>query len=178
MPQPIHFPPARSRAVWMLALSLGGACTASPPEPMPTTGSTSTASASAKVTDRPPPELRRVPSDVADPRAYLQRELEAARSDGRSVLVYVGASWCEPCTRFHDALASGALDSELRGARMLELDHDVHERFLRETECGSKMIPLFAKVTEQGTCSSARWEGGIKGEGAVGYLLPKVKELL
>src|SRR6266404_5455034 len=33
----------------------------------------------------------------------VKRELDRAQRDGRQLLIYVGATWCEPCQRFHRA---------------------------------------------------------------------------
>ena len=41
---------------------------------------------------------------------FVQQHVEEADASGKRVLVYVGATWCEPCKRFHKALASGELD--------------------------------------------------------------------
>src|SRR5262245_38452241 len=37
----------------------------------------------------------------------VQREVTRAKADGRDLLVYVGAAWCEPCQYFHNAAAAG-----------------------------------------------------------------------
>lgn len=112
-------------------------------------------------------------------RAWVQSEMARAERDGRKLLIYVGATWCEPCVRFHDAVLAGQLDAELANVRFLELDHDQHEAILAQgdMDCRSKMIPLFAKPTPEGTCGPDRVEGAIKGDGAVGFLLPKVRAL-
>lgn len=129
---------------------------------------------------RPKPEILKAPAELADGRAWVRSELERAAKEQRKLVIYVGASWCEPCVRFHDAVLSGALDGELAGVRFLELDADRHERILGEAElgCASRMIPLFARPTAEGRCGAPRVEGAIKGEGAVGFILPRLRELL
>src|SRR5690242_19327752 len=34
-----------------------------------------------------------------------------AKAEGRELIVYVGATWCEPCQRFHKAANRGELDT-------------------------------------------------------------------
>ncbi len=106
------------------------------------------------------------------------RELQRAERDGVKLLIYVGATWCEPCQVFHAAIEQGRLDKELGNVRFLELDHDRDAALLTDTSCISDMIPLFAVPTQDGRCSGRRSEGGVKGDAAVGYLTPKVKALL
>lgn len=110
--------------------------------------------------------------------ASVAREAARAKSDGKRLVVYVGAAWCEPCVRFHDAAAAGKLDGEFPDLRLLELDRDRDEEELREAGCLSKMIPLFALPTADGRCSDRRMEGSIKGEGAVAEITPRLRALL
>jgi thiol-disulfide isomerase/thioredoxin len=102
----------------------------------------------------------------------------SAVADGRTLVVYVGASWCEPCQRFHHAAERGELDSELPNVALLEFDLDRDRDRLAAAGYSSKYIPLFALPTPEGLASSKRIEGGIKGEGAVGFIVPRLKEML
>ena len=106
----------------------------------------------------------------------VKREREAAA--GRTVLVYVGAPWCEPCTHFHDAAARGELDAELPGLTLIEFDRDRDEKRLGDARCLSRLIPLFAVPDADGDCSDRQVTGSIKGPGAVANLTPRVKALL
>jgi thiol-disulfide isomerase/thioredoxin len=108
----------------------------------------------------------------------VRAELARARSDGRRLLVYVGATWCEPCRRFHDATTAGKLDNELGTLRLLEFDLDRDEPRLREAGYVSQLIPLFAAPAADGRASGRQIEGSIKGDGAVGQILPRLKGLL
>ena len=108
----------------------------------------------------------------------VQRELARARSDGRRLLVYVGATWCEPCRRFHDAAAAGKLDAEFGTLRLLEFDFDRDEPRLREAGYVSRLIPLFAAPGPDGRSSGRQMEGSIKGDGAVGEISPRLRALL
>ena len=95
------------------------------------------------------------------------------------LLVYVGASWCEPCRRFHDALGAGELDATLPNLRFLEFDYDRSKPALERAGYVSRLIPLFAIPNADGTASAQRMEGSIKGPSAVAQnLVPRLKELL
>lgn len=126
------------------------------------------------------PEFVKVAFGEGTGRDFVKKELERAKSENRVIVIYVGASWCEPCQRFHKAVEEGSLDTELAGVRFLDFDHDEHAEQLSDsdTNCGSKLIPLFSRASEDGTCTDRRVEGGIKGKGAVGFILPKLLEIL
>lgn len=113
--------------------------------------------------------------DVA---TLVKRELERAQADKKRLLVYVGATWCEPCQRFHDAAVKGELDGVFPNVRMVEFDLDVDAERLARAGYASKMIPLFVVPTDNGTGSDKRIEGSIKGEGAVMNLRTRLAPLL
>lgn len=133
------------------------------------------AKASAKETARI--EWIKAPAgeDVA---TAVKRELERAQADKKRLLVYVGATWCEPCKRFHDAAEAGQLDGVFPNLRLMEFDLDVDGDRLARAGYASKMIPLFAIPTENGTGSGKQIEGSIKGEGAVLNLQNRLQPLL
>ena len=108
----------------------------------------------------------------------VRGELTKAKGEGRALLVYVGASWCEPCQRFHDAAKAGQLDAVFPGLRLLEFDLDRDADRLRRAGYVSKMIPLFAAPREDGTASGRQIEGSIKGSGAVDQISPRLRALL
>ena len=117
-----------------------------------------------------PPE-----GDVA---RWVRGELGRAAREGREVLVYVGATWCEPCQRFHAAAAAGQLDASYPTLRLLEFDRDRDEERLREAGYTAPYIPLFAVPAADGRASGRQIAGSIKGEGAVGNIAPRLTELL
>ncbi|HTJ80360.1 MAG TPA: hypothetical protein VL400_01520 [Polyangiaceae bacterium] len=152
------------------------ACEAPNAEPDPV-AKTSPASAKPRATS--PPRIVELPEGTVDLRAAITRESAAAASADETLVVYVGAKWCEPCERFKAAVARGELDHELAGVRFLVTDLERDGAQLEAASCSSKMIPLFARAEADGTCSpTRRTEGGIKGEGAVGFMLPRVKAIL
>ena len=125
------------------------------------------------------PVLIPAPSDTSDVPALVASELAKAEAKRARLLVYVGASWCEPCRRFHDALGAGELDATLPNLRFLEFDYDRSKPALERAGYVSRLIPLFAIPNADGTASAQRMEGSIKGPSAVAQnLVPRLKELL
>jgi hypothetical protein len=96
----------------------------------------------------------------------------------RRLLVYEGATWCEPCKRFHKAAAQGDLDAAFPDLNILAFDADRDGERLASAGYVSRLIPLFALPAADGTASGKQVEGGIKGDGAVAYITPRLKGLL
>jgi hypothetical protein len=111
--------------------------------------------------------------------AVVRQALASATSRRRRVVVYVGATWCEPCQRFHRAAQNGELDSQFPDLDILVFDADRDgERLGAAGYTWKKYIPLFALPGDDGRASGKQFEGGIKGEGAVSYLVPRLQALL
>lgn len=108
----------------------------------------------------------------------VARELGRASREGRQLLVYVGASWCEPCRRFHAAASAGKLDAALPGLRLLEFDLDRDGQRLQRAGYRSDYIPLFARPGPDGRASGRQIAGSIKGDGAVAQIVPRLRALL
>lgn len=111
-----------------------------------------------------------------DPVPWIRAQLAAAR--GRQVVVYVGASWCEPCKHFHDAVAAGHLDAAFPRLTLLEFDQDRDGDGLLRAGYTSRLIPLFVRPAADGTASAMHIEGSIKGDGAVAEITPRLQALL
>ena len=105
-------------------------------------------------------------------------ERRRAQAAGRDLLVYVGASWCEPCTYFHAAAEDGSLDEVFPTLRLLEFDLDRDRDRLAAAGYESKLIPLFVVPDADGRAGPRRTEGGIKGPNAVQNLTPRLQALL
>lgn len=120
------------------------------------------------------PVLIAAPAD-GEVAAIVQAEL--ARGSGQMV-VYVGATWCDPCRVFHDALVNGQLDRELAGVRFVEFDMDRDKERLAAAGYVSRYIPLFAVPGPDGRASGRQIEGGIKGPGAATHILARLVPLL
>ncbi|MGH7436986.1 MAG: TlpA family protein disulfide reductase [Polyangiaceae bacterium] len=112
--------------------------------------------------------------------AAVARAVSDASAGHRMLVVYVGATWCEPCQRFHHAIEQGELASVDALARVtfLELDLDRDRERLEAAGYRSKYIPLFALPGPDGRSSGKQVEGGIKGDGAVAYMVPRLTSLL
>jgi hypothetical protein len=115
---------------------------------------------------------------TGDVEPIVREELSRAAAERRRLVVYVGAEWCEPCQRFHGAARDGQLDATFPDLTLLEFDLDRDGKRLQSAGYTSKYIPLFALPAPDGRASGRQVEGGIKGEGAVAYITPRVKELL
>jgi thiol-disulfide isomerase/thioredoxin len=136
-------------------------------------------SAPASTTSPKPPNVEWVTvPEGAEPAAFVTSELARAKSDHKKLLVYVGATWCEPCQRFHKAAQAGELDNVFPDIRLVDLDADKDAAIVDALDCRSQLIPLFSMPDESGHCSAKRVEGGIKGDGAVGYIAPRLRSLL
>lgn len=102
---------------------------------------------------------------------------QVARGDA-TIVVYVGASWCEPCRHFHDAAVNHLLDAEFGGIRVLAFDDDRDEAALDAAGYRSDMLPLFALPERNGRASGKQFAGSIKGSGAVAEISPHLRSLV
>jgi len=93
-------------------------------------------------------------------------------------VVYVGAPWCEPCQRFHHAVEQGQLDATFPDVDLVTFDADRDSERLASAGYVSRLIPLLALPGPDGRASGKQVEGGIKGEGAVAYIAPRLEQML
>jgi thiol-disulfide isomerase/thioredoxin len=110
--------------------------------------------------------------------ATVRRELGRARRDGRQLLVYVGAGWCEPCRRFHEAAAAHRLDGDFPTLRLFEFDSDRDGERLAAAGYVSRLIPLFARPGDDGRATGRQIEGSVKGDTSVGEIVPRLRAVL
>ncbi|MBX3264319.1 MAG: thioredoxin family protein [Labilithrix sp.] len=122
--------------------------------------------------------IRFVKAGGGDVPSLVRAERERATADGRDLIVYVGAKWCEPCQRFHQAAQRGELDAEFPELTILEFDLDEDRDRINAAGYSSKLIPLFVRPGEDGRGSDRRFEGGVKGERAVANITPRLRKLL
>ena len=114
-------------------------------------------------------------SDIA---AYLAPVVARAQVDRKKVVVYVGASWCEPCQHFHDAATAHQLDDQFGDLRVVAFDFDRDGSALDAAGYRSSMLPLFALPNADGRASGKQFEGSIKGNGAVAQIAPNLHRLV
>jgi thiol-disulfide isomerase/thioredoxin len=119
--------------------------------------------------------LRAPDGEVA---SIVRGEYEKASISGRQLVVYMGATWCEPCQRFHHAVEHGDFDGTFPKLTLLEFDADKDGERLRAAGYSSRYIPMFALPKSDGTATGKQVEGGIKGDGAASYVADKLKGLL
>ena len=108
----------------------------------------------------------------------VRAEMTKATAARRRVVVYVGGTWCEPCQRFHHAAERGELDATFPDVELLGFDIDRDRDRLVAAGYTSKLIPLFALPGPDGRASGKQVEGGIKGEGAVANIAPRLEQML
>ncbi len=110
--------------------------------------------------------------------ALVAPEAARAARDHVHLVVYVGAAWCEPCRRFHAAAERGELDATFGDTRFLVFDRDRDLDRLEAAGYRSVYIPLFAIPDADGRATGKQIEGSIKGDGAVGQISPRLRDLL
>jgi thiol-disulfide isomerase/thioredoxin len=118
------------------------------------------------------------PPGVSDAASVIHDAAAKERADGRTLLVYVGATWCEPCQRFHHAVEQGELDAAFPRLSVLAFDMDRDVDALTTAGYVSHLIPLFALPKENGRASGKQIEGSVKGADAVGEITPRLRSLV
>lgn len=101
-----------------------------------------------------------------------------AKNKDKTVLVYAGASWCEPCQRFHHAVEEGKLDSRLQGFAFIQFDMEADRDRIIEAGYKSVYIPLFYVPLPDGHASAKHIEGSITGEGSPNEITPRLLALV
>jgi hypothetical protein len=139
--------------------------------------------AACEQSSSPPPtprgHLELVPAPMGgDIKQNIVDAIALAAKDHKQLIVYEGATWCEPCRQFHDAAAAGQLDRAFPTLRVLAFDEDQDGAALANIGYTSEMIPLFAIPNPDGTASGKQIEGSIKGDGAVANITPRLQKLL
>jgi thioredoxin family protein len=123
------------------------------------------------------PELIEAGPGPAD--AVVRAAMADAHRDGRRLLVYVSATWCEPCERFQKALRAGELDAAFPGLTMLKFDHDRDLPRLQEAGYTGNLIPRFVIPGPDGRGTLRRIEGGTKAADTVSTSIgPRLRRLL
>ncbi|MDX2012822.1 MAG: hypothetical protein SFW67_21670 [Myxococcaceae bacterium] len=116
-----------------------------------------------------------IDGDVA---TIMSAQRSRSKAEGRQVLLYCGASWCEPCRFFHEAVDRGELTGKLGAIDLVAFDAQVDAERLLMAGYESQFIPLFAAVGPDGKGTGKKIEGSVKGPGAVDDLVSKLQGLL
>src|SRR4051794_41158698 len=90
----------------------------------------------------------------------VRRALADADRDDRRLLVYVSATWCEPCERFQKAVRAGELDAAFPKLRLLKFDYDNDHPRLEQAGYTGNLIPRFVIPGPDGRGTDRRMEGG------------------
>ena len=125
-----------------------------------------------------PRGVEQIAAPPGDVPTIVKSELARAARDHKQLLVYVGATWCEPCRRFHQAAAEHKLDRDFPSLRLLEFDDDRDAGRLAMAGYSGQYIPLFARPGADGRGSGRQIEGSVKGDGAVDQIVPRLRSLL
>src|SRR5690349_21309473 len=88
-------------------------------------------------------ELIDAPAHTSDVAALVRRTQHRLASSKRRLVVYVGATWCEPCQELHAAAASHRLDDAFPDLSLLVFDLDRDGAALKAAGYTSEYIPLF-----------------------------------
>ncbi len=108
----------------------------------------------------------------------VRQAMAAAAAEEHRLVVYVGAVWCEPCRRFHEAAARGDLDAVFGSVTLFEFDLDRDGARLAAAGYSSAYVPLFALPSADGRASGEQVDGAIKGDGAVPFVVARLARLL
>jgi hypothetical protein len=135
--------------------------------------------AASSAPNAPPPSFLRYPRTGSTVEPWVQEQVELAEAAHLRVLVYVGASWCEPCQRFHQAVERGELNGTLNGLRFLEFDQDQDAAALKTAGYVYQYIPVLALPDPDGRNHGKMISGSIKGPRAIqDNLVPRLQALL
>lgn len=107
----------------------------------------------------------------------VAQQQKASAALGRTLVVFVGAPWCEPCRHFHEAAAQGRLDADFGDVDLLVFDAGPDAERLLLAGYESRLIPLLVVPGADGRASDRRMEGSVKGD-AVADMTPRPKALL
>jgi thiol-disulfide isomerase/thioredoxin len=168
--------PLSSRA--LLALLALAACDRAQGDTSPSPAPPTSSSTPLVLAPRDGIRWTQAPPGLTDASPVVRDALARGRADGRTVLVYVGAAWCEPCQRFHHAVERGELDAAFPRLSVIAFDADSDGEALASAGYRSRLIPLFAVPNDDGRSSGRQIEGSVKGEAAVGEITPRLRSLV
>jgi thiol-disulfide isomerase/thioredoxin len=126
-----------------------------------------------------PGKLELVDAPKADDVApVIAKEVARAAADHKKLVVYLGATWCEPCVKFHTAAQHGELDATFGDLRMLVFDADRDNEALQRAGYKYELVPLFALPGPDGRSIDKQIEGSVKGANYIEQISPRLRALV
>jgi thiol-disulfide isomerase/thioredoxin len=114
---------------------------ASSPNATITTTSSTSSTAAAKAGDK----IRVLPAaQDSDALSLIRTERLRAKADGRVLVVYVSATWCDPCKKMKEEIEAGHLDERLGKTTLLAFDADKDIDRLGSAGYTFKFVPFVA----------------------------------
>ena len=168
-----------ARPLAIASLAALGACSHAPEHVKQKAAASAASSADPSSASNSPPTFVRYPRQGSAIEPWVQEQVELADAAHERVLVYVGATWCEPCRRFHEAVQRGELNGTLNGLRFLEFDQDHDASALKTAGYLYQYIPVLALPDPDGRNHGQMISGSTKGPNAVREnLVPRLQALL
>lgn len=115
-----------------------------------------------------------VAAQDTDALSLVRTERLRAKAEGRVLVVYAGAGWCEPCRRFKRAVETGTLDDKLAKTTLLVFDADRDTERLSAAGYKFQFIPYVALPGADGHPSDTA-EARAKGSESWRELLGKLE---
>jgi thiol-disulfide isomerase/thioredoxin len=115
-----------------------------------------------------------VAAQDSDALSLVRTERLKAKAEGRVLVVYAGAGWCEPCKRFKHAIQTGALDDKLAKTTLLVFDADRDTERLASAGYKFQFIPYVALPGKDGQPSDSQ-EARAKGSESWRELIGKLE---
>ena len=143
-----------------------------PTTPVASTSGSSASPPSSNASNKGAPLVVAASQDT-DALTAIRTERLKAKADGRVLVVYVAATWCEPCKKFKEELASGRLDDRLAKITLLAFDADKDLDRLGAAGYTFKFVPFVALPGADGRPADTQEATG-KGSSAWKELLGKL----
>ncbi len=105
-----------------------------------------------------------VASEDSDALTLIRTKRLEAKAEGRVLVVYVSATWCEPCRRMKRELDSGRLDDRLAKITFLAFDADKDMDRLVAAGYSFKFVPFVALPAVAGEPAESQQATGKGGE--------------
>ena len=153
------------------------ACNPTPKEaakvdPSSTTASSTSPSTSTNTSTRGKIRLVLAEQD-SDALSLIRTERLKAKAEGRVLVVYVSATWCEPCKKLKAEIEAGRLDERYGKTNLLAFDADKDIDRLGAAGYTYKFVPYVALPGADGKPADSQ-EATSKGEDAWKQLLGKL----